>query len=90
VIVAVAAVETAVVLIVKLAVLAPAATVTLDGTVAAASSLDSVTDMPPTGATPLNVTVPVEEPPPVTDTGFVFTDTRAGGLIVSEAVCVPL
>jgi len=48
----------------------PAATVTFAGTVATAVLLlDSVTTAPPDGAGPLNVTVPVDELPPVTVVG---------------------
>jgi len=63
---------TALVLTVKLAVVAPAATVTLDGTRAAVVLLlESATTAPPDGAAPLNVTVPVEDcVPPVTLVGF--------------------
>jgi hypothetical protein len=81
---------TAVVLTEKVAVVAPAATVTLPATVAAALSLDSVTEAPPAGAGLLSVTVPVEEFPPKTVVGFNETDETAGGLIVRVAVCVPL
>ncbi len=59
---------TALVLIVKFAVVAPAVTVTLAGTVATVVLLLlSVTTAPPDGAGPLNVTVPVGELPPVTE-----------------------
>ena len=47
---AVVFVETALVLTAKAALVAPAATVTLGGTVAAAWLLDSVTAVPPAGA----------------------------------------
>src|SRR2546426_499739 len=55
---------TAVVVTVKVALVAPAATVTLPGTVATALLLDSVTALPPVGATALSVTVPCDVPPP--------------------------
>ena len=60
---------TVVVVTVKVAVVACAGTVMLAGTLAAALSLDSVTTAPPTTAGLLNVTVPVEELPPVTLVG---------------------
>ena len=75
----------------NVAVVAPAATVTLEGTVAAAVLLlESATVAPPAGAAPLSVTVPVEEFPPVTLVGFSESDERVGGagdagVTVSEA-----
>ena len=62
-------VETAVVVIVKVAVVAPAATETVDGTDALAVLLESATEIPPTGAGLLSVTVPVELFPPMTVVG---------------------
>jgi len=82
---------TALVVTVKFALLAPAATVTLAGTLAAALSLESDTCAPPEGAGPLSVTVPVEVcVPPVTLVGFSVSEerVRAGGSTVSEAVLV--
>jgi hypothetical protein len=68
---------TALVLTVKVALVAPAATVTLDGTVAAlVLLLESVTVAPPAGTASLKVTVPVEEFPPVTVAGFSETEER--------------
>jgi len=81
-----AAVATGVVVTVKVAVVAPAATVTLAGTVAAALLLDKLTDRPPVGAALPKVTVPVEEVPPVTAVGFTATDETAGGFTVNVAV----
>ena len=54
----------------KFALVAPAGTVTLAGTVTAAELSDNVTAVPPEGAAALRVTVPVEEFPPTTLVGF--------------------
>lgn len=68
---------TAFVLTINVALVAPAATVTLDGTVATLELLlESVTTAPPEGAAPLSVTVPVEEFPPVTFVGLTETEER--------------
>ena len=83
---------TALVLTANVALVAPAATVTLAGTVAAGWLLDRVIVAPPAGAAPLNVTVPVEAFPPTTLVGLsesVESVTGAGapaGVIVSVAV----
>jgi len=83
--------ETVLVLTVNVALVAPAATVTLDGTVATdVSLLESATCAPPDGAGPLSVTVPVEEFPPVTLVGLNVSEVRVGvggavGFTVSEA-----
>ena len=83
---------TALVVTVKVALVAPAGTVTpLDGTLAAAMLLlESVTWAPPAGAGPLRVTVPVEDcKPPTTLVGFSVSDERGGGVegvTVSAAV----
>ena len=77
--------STALVLTVNVALVAPAATVTLDGTLAAVVLLlESVTTAPPDGAAPLKVTVPVEEFPPVTLVGFSESDERETGAGVEE------
>ncbi len=72
---------TALVLIVNVALVAPAATVTLEGTVAAAVLLlESATVAPPAGAAPLNVTVPVEDcVPPITLVGLSVSDESVAG-----------
>src|ERR1051325_2197053 len=82
-------VVTVLVLTVKVALVLPAATVTLAGTLAAPLLLDSATCAPPAGAGPLSVTVPVEDPtPPTTLLGFKVSEEtvgRGGGITVSEA-----
>src|SRR5205807_1833124 len=81
---------TALVVTVKLALLPPAGTVTLDGRAAMLGlPLDRETTAPPLGDGPLRVTVPVEDcVPPVTLVGFSVSDDRAaaGGVTVSDAV----
>lgn len=58
----------------------------LDGTVAAeVMLLERVTAMPPDGAGPFRVTVPVELVPPVTVVGFKDRELTEGGLMVSVA-----
>jgi hypothetical protein len=79
---------------VKVAVVAPAATVTEAGTWAAAVfELVSATTAPPAGAGPLKVTVPVEDVPPVTEAGLTPMPVRvaaAGAWTVSVAVRLTL
>ena len=76
---------------VKVALLAPAGTSTLKGTLAAPLLLESMTCTPPAGATLLKVTVPVENSrPPTTLEGFRVNEVRVGGgggagVTVSEA-----
>jgi hypothetical protein len=91
--VTVAAEATVLVLTTKVALVAPAAIVTLGGTLAAPLLLKSTTCAPPAGAGPLNVTVPVEEFPPATLVGSSESEERVGGgggaaVTVSEAVLV--
>lgn len=62
----------------KVALVAPAATVTLDGTVAEGLLLVRFTMAPPVGAAPLRVTVPVEGDPPVTVPGLSVTEDSTG------------
>jgi hypothetical protein len=79
------------VLIVKVALLLPAGTITLEGTPAAPPLLESVTCAPPAGAGPLSVTVPVDDcTPPTTLLGFNVSEETVGrttgtGVTVSVA-----
>ena len=85
---------TALVLTVNVALVAAAAIVTLEGTVATdVSLLESATCVPPDGAGPLSVTVPLDELPPITLVGFRVSEVSIGGgggagFTVSEAVLV--
>jgi hypothetical protein len=80
---------TADVVIVKVAVVAPVATVTLAGKCAAeVLLLVRVTTAPPDGAGPVKLTVPVEDVPPTTETGFKPTELRTGVVTVKPTVCV--
>jgi hypothetical protein len=81
------------VLTLKVALVAPAGTITLEGTLAAPLSLESATCAPPAGAGPLSVTVPVEDDPPITLDGLSVSEEtvgRGGGATVRviEVVCV--
>ena len=74
------------VLTAKLAVVLPAATVTLEGTVATALLLlERVTTAPPDGAGPESVTVPVEAVPPTTEVGLRLTELSVGAVTVKVA-----
>ena len=80
--------DTGLVVTANVAPVAPPATVTLDGTVAASVlSLDSATTDPPPGAGPLSVTVPVEGLPPTTVEGLTVTEDNTG-LMVTVRVAV--
>ena len=84
--VAVAAVVTLVVVIVNVALVAFAATVTEAGTDADALLLDRVTTAPPVVAGPVSLTVPVLFVPPVTEVGLAVRVESAAGLTISVAV----
>jgi hypothetical protein len=82
---------TALVVAVKVAVVAPASTVTVAGTWAAAVLLElKLTTAPPVGAAPLSVTVPVEELPPTTEVGVRLMEFRIAAVTVSVVVRVTL
>ena len=68
-----------------------AATVTLAGTCTAPLLLLRLTTLPPLGAGPLSVTVPVEELPPVTVPGLKLKPVTVIGVgfTVSVAVTLP-
>src|SRR5947207_13936528 len=64
---------------VKVTLVLAAGTVTLEGTLAAALLLESVTCAPPAGAGPLSVTVPVDDcTPPTTLVGFNVSEETVG------------
>jgi len=82
--------ETTLVFTVNAALVDPAATVTFAGTEATAVLLlDKATLIPPAGAGPFNVTVPVDVTPPATGLGAKVSEEGVGGLTVSVPVCVP-
>jgi hypothetical protein len=87
----VVATETGTVVITKVAVLAPAGTVTLTGTVAALFVVLSVT-ISFAAVTPVNVTVPVDCAPPITVLGVSVIELKAGGFTVNvpEVFTTPL
>jgi hypothetical protein len=77
---------TAVVLTVNVALVAPAAIVTVEGTLATVVLLlESATCAPPVGAGPLSVTVPVEEFPPVTLAGFNESEERETETVTGDS-----
>jgi hypothetical protein len=72
-------VETALVVAVKVTLVAPCATVTLGGTVAAPTLLESATANPPEGAAAVKLTVPCDAVPPTTLAGFTaIAESEAG------------
>jgi hypothetical protein len=78
--------EAALVVTVNAALVAPAATVTLAGTRASVVLLlESATCAPPAGAGPLSVTVPIEEFPPTTLTGFTASVESETGAVLLGA-----
>jgi hypothetical protein len=77
-------VVTALVLIANVAPVAPAVTVTLEGALATDVSLLERLTCAPAGATPLNVTVPVGEFPPVTLVGLSESAERDGDADVED------
>jgi len=66
----------------------PAGTVTFAGTATLPLLLESATTIPPLGAGPVNVTVPVDELPLVTLVGFSVREASAVGTTVSVLVWV--
>ena len=78
------------VVIVNVAVVLPAATVTFAGAAAAELLSDRDTVIPAEGAAPFRETVPVEELPPITLLGLKLKPLTEGGLIVRAAVLVTL
>jgi hypothetical protein len=74
---------------VKVAVVAPAATVTRAGNVATAVLLlDKVTTAPAAGACPVRVTVPVDDIAPITELGLRVTDDSVADVTVRLPVLV--
>jgi len=80
---------TASVVAVKLTLLDPAGTVTDPGTVTHATGEARVTLMPPDGAFPVRVTVPVEDAPPSTVDGLNVTVDGTGGTTVRSCEALP-
>ena len=88
VMVAVVDVETPEVVMAKVAEVAPAATVTLVGGRALVLLEVRATDNPPAGATPLRVSVPVDDVPPSTDVGETTKLDGIGAVTVRVVVRV--
>ena len=77
------------VLTANVALVAPAGTLTLAGTVSTAGRLlVSVVMTPPAGAGAVSVMVPTAEAPPTTELTFTPTEATAGGVTVSVAALV--
>ena len=81
-------VATAEVEMLNVAVVAPAATVTLEGVVALELFEERLTTVPPFGAAELIVTVPVEDAPPKTDVGETVKLVGSSELMVRTVVAV--
>ena len=82
---------TALVVAWKVAVVCPAATVTDEGTCAAAVfELVKLTTAPPVGAGVSRVTVPVDDTPPSTEVGLTLTPVSAANGAVTVRVAVRL
>jgi len=80
-------VVTVLVVTVKVTLVAPAATVTLAGTVAAeVRLLERVTTAPPVGAGPESITVPVDGESPLTVVGLTVRELIVGAVTVNVAV----
>ena len=75
-------VETAIVEIVKVALVAPEGIVTVAGTEAFPLDAESVMAIPAVGAGPFKVTVPVDDVPPITDVGERVKPVSVGAVIV--------
>ncbi len=89
-IVAVVTLGTAVVVTVNVAEVDPEGTVTLVGFCALALLAESATVMPPLGAAPFRVAVPMDEFPPRTLVGLRVTEERLGGFTVRVCTWVTL
>jgi hypothetical protein len=80
-------IETPPVVTVKVKLVEPAGTVTLEGTCAAVVLLlPSVTTAPPVGAAPFNVTVPLKLFPPTMDVTLLVNPDKVGAFTVKVAV----
>jgi hypothetical protein len=91
----VVAARTETVVRVKVALVAPAGTLTLAGTVIAVEFSERVIVAPPAGAAVLRVTVPIEEAPPTRLVGFTDSVESAGGgggvapAVIINSACRP-